>query len=100
MFCDGITWGPDVNVRPMQGYYGICYWDSSWWGDWKPQNAAQMFNWKYGVMGHKKRTSVNINYVDGHGAAVSPQTCHGTKLRDYEIHLWKRVKNAPYYQQD
>jgi prepilin-type N-terminal cleavage/methylation domain-containing protein len=93
MFCDGVT-GKD---KLITGGYGIHFWEPSMWPDYtgKPTQYSAT-----PILGHQKGTKININYVDGHTAAMAPKMLHLKRSQTYRLDdegdwIWRRVKNLP-----
>ena len=99
MFADGPTWGWDPSAKPLSGGWGIPYWEPAFWPDVEPGDDEwdPMYG-PYQIKGHRDGTSININFVDGHGASMPPELLHSTRSHDRyddKIYIWKRDKDWP-----
>jgi len=99
MFCDGANWGWDLYAKPLSGGWGIPYWEPSYWPDVEEgDDGYNPYFAQFSIMGHRNGTLININFVDGHGAAMPPEELHSTWPHDNtdpKIYIWKRDKDWP-----
>jgi len=110
MFCDGATgWGhtdrPWGNKPPRTGSWGIAFWEPSFWPDVKPGDDEYEPGYgQYQIIGHRHGTSINLNFVDGHGTSMPPELLHSVKTyggdkyhpqESYGVYIWKCNKDYP-----
>ena len=95
MYCDGAT-GPAGGDYPRKGGWGIPYWEPMFWPDYEKSNSP-FFSDPYRyldqqIMGHRKGTKIDVNFVDGHYKSMPVGELHGLYSHDYDVYIWKRNK--------
>jgi len=100
MFCDAVT-GLKSPPLPKVGGYGIYYWEPAMWPDWPGGGtSSDKYYAQFTMIGHKKGTRVDINFVDGHATSMPPQLLHLKRRHifrddDKGDFIWRREKNKP-----
>ena len=95
MYCDGTTYGIDLNVSPRSGGYGIPYWEPAFWPDWDGVGPPSAHSYSlYPILGHRNGTLINVVLVDSHVEPFPVAELHSTydDFNLWDVYIWKREK--------